>query len=98
MNIEGCNMEKVKRPVVTHNATKVKALVSEEIVVPTFLVNGKEPEPFGELARVLIKLFANKEMTVRNRFRRLVPSERISRLSSMVFALTSEQAFNNYIE
>jgi len=35
-------------------------------------------------------------MTKRNRFRRLVPAERISKLSSMVFALTSEQIYRDY--
>ena len=72
------------------------ALVSEEIIIPNFIVDGNEPEPFGSLVKLLIKLFRTKSMTTRNRFRRLVPPERISRMSSMVFALTSEQAYKNH--
>jgi hypothetical protein len=72
------------------------ALVSEDIIVPEIIVNGKEPKPFGQLAQVLIRLFADTKMTERNRFRRLVPVERISKLSSMIFALTSEEAYRNY--
>ncbi len=71
-------------------------LVSEEAVVPEFVVYGSEPEPFRSLAALLIKLFASKAMPTRNRFRRLVPTERISLISGMVFALSSERGLIDY--
>jgi len=90
------NLQGIKQESLENISAILGALVSEEVIVPSIIVNGSEPEPFGSLAKVLIKLFANKIMTERNRFRRLVQPDRISKLSSMVYALTSEQILKNY--
>ena len=90
------SLQGIKKEYLENISATLGALVSEEIITPSIIVNGSEPEPFGSLVKVLIKLHKDKEMIKRNRFRRLVPAERISKLASMVFALTSEQIYTNY--
>jgi len=90
------SLQGMKKEYLENISAILGALVSEEIIAPSIIVNGSEPEPFGSLVKVLVKLHKDKGMKKRNRFRRLVPAERISRLSSMVFALTSEQLYRNY--
>jgi len=72
------------------------ALVSEEIVTPDLIKSDKLPEPFESLNIILNKLFSKEKMTERSRFRRLIPPERISKLSDMIYALTDRKLFENY--
>lgn len=72
------------------------ALVSEEIVTPNLIKSNDLPEPFESLNVILNKLFSKEKMTERSRFRRLIPPERISKLSDMIFALTERKLFENY--
>ncbi|MEA1986745.1 MAG: hypothetical protein U9N76_04580, partial [Candidatus Marinimicrobia bacterium] len=69
------------------------ALVSEEIVTPNLIKSNDLPEPFESLNVILNKLFSKEKMTERSRFRRLIPPERISKLSDMIFALTERKLF-----
>ena len=90
------NLQDVSKESLENISSILGSLVSEEVIAPSFKVSEKEPEPFGSLVGVLRKLRREKGMIQRNRFRRLVSPERISRLANMVYALTSEQAYNNY--
>ena len=77
-------------------AQLVSALISEEIIPPEMVNKKNLVEPFVSLNELLLKLHSKKKMTERNRFRRLVPPERISSLANMIFALSSKEIFNNY--
>tara|TARA_B100000989_G_scaffold84257_1_gene60425 strand:- start:93 stop:944 length:852 start_codon:yes stop_codon:yes gene_type:complete len=48
---------------------------------------------YGEMLHYFIKRKTAKEV---RRFRKLIPSERISRLSEMIFALTDEKLYNSF--
>jgi len=72
------------------------ALVSEEIVTPDLIKSENLPEPFKSLNAILNKLFTKEKMTERSRFRRLIPPERISKLSDMIYALTEKKLFVHY--
>lgn len=74
----------------------VSALVSEEIIPPALIQNENLTEPFSGLSELLTKLFNKKNVTTRNRFRRLVPPERISMLSDMIYALSDNRLYDNF--
>ncbi|MBC8146781.1 MAG: hypothetical protein H8E98_02215 [Bacteroidetes bacterium] len=74
----------------------ISALVSEEIVTPNLIKSDDLPEPFESLNAILNKLFSKENMMERNRFRRLIPPERISKLSDMIYTLTERKLFEKY--
>ncbi len=72
------------------------SLLAEEIIPPKYSRSMKYPEPFKSLVTLIDSLYAQKKMIMRNRFRRLVRIERISSLANMIFALSSNDAYNNH--
>ena len=75
---------------------KVRVLLSEDNISPDPVNHGELKEPFNILNVMLERLYSKKRMTERNRFRRLVPLDRISSLSKMIYALSDEKLYNNY--
>jgi len=75
---------------------KVRVLLSEDNIPPDPIKHGELSDPFNVLNDMLERLFSKTKMTERNRFRRLVPLDRISSLSNMIYALSDEKLYNNY--
>jgi ribosomal protein L19E len=72
------------------------ALVSDDLKLTEFSIPeglGKELKEFGDL---ILKLVLPKDAKVRRRFRRLIPSEKMMRLSEMIYAIRNEDAFNKF--
>ena len=94
--------ESVKKDILISNELiiffyqKVRVLLSEENIPPKPIKQEKLSEPFIILNKLLDELYRKTKATERNRFRRLVPIDRISSLSKMIYALTDEKLYNNF--
>jgi len=53
-------------------------------------------EEIKEFAYLIAKLVLRKDAKVRRRFRRLIPPEKMMRLSEMIYAIRSEEDFKKF--
>ena len=98
------NYESVRAEILISNEViiffyqKLRVLIAEGNVQPKKIKLEKLSEPFIVLNDLLDELYRKTKATERNRFRRLVPINRISSLSKMIYALTDEKLYNNFFK
>ena len=89
---------RVSDEVIIYFYQKVRVLLSEENIQPKKIKLEKLSGPFLVLNELLNKLYRKTKATERNRFRRLVPVDRISSLSKMIYALSNENLYSNFFK
>lgn len=74
----------------------VGALSSDELKITTFDVPRGVDKKINELAEVVNKLASKTDAKERRRFRRLIPPEKMMKLSEMIYALTNANTYKNF--
>lgn len=77
-------------------AQNTVAFSEEGIKYYPFNIANNLPSPFEKYCRMLLKFSEQKDAKQRRRFRRLVSSERILKLSDMLYSITSLEKFKQY--
>lgn len=72
------------------------ALASDSFQLTKFQISDNLSEEWKEYAFVISKLISRKDAMERRRFRRLIPPEKMTRLSEMIYALTDKEKFQNF--
>jgi len=72
------------------------ALASDKLMIKIFKIPTNVSGLWLGYAEVVNKLAGKKDATERRRFRRLIPPEKMMRMSEMIYALRSEEDFNKF--
>ncbi|MFH0892425.1 MAG: hypothetical protein V1867_06635 [Candidatus Falkowbacteria bacterium] len=72
------------------------ALASDQLQIQVFEVPGDVAGLWREYAEMVNRLVAKKDAIERRRFRRLIPPEKMMRLSEMIYAIRSEEDFKKF--
>ena len=71
------------------------ALSQEGLKVFDFDIQNDLKAPWKEYSETIRNLITQKDPKMRRRFRRLIPIEKIVKLSDMLYGLTSEELYKN---
>lgn len=74
----------------------VGALSSDELKITTFDIPEGVDKKIKELAEIVNKLASKIDAKERRRFRRLIPPEKMMKLSEMIYALTNANTYKNF--
>lgn len=72
------------------------ALSSDQLMISSFDIPTGITGILKEFSEMINKLASKKDAKERRRFRRLIPPEKMIRLSEMIYALRSEEDFKNF--
>jgi hypothetical protein len=72
------------------------ALASDQLSIKVFDIPGDIQNPWKDYAEMINKLAEKEDASVRRRFRRLIPPEKMMRMSEMIYAMRSENDFNKF--
>jgi len=74
-------------------AKNTGAISADGLKMEPYVIQNASPIEWTNYAKLLSRLISKKEATERRRFRRLIPPERLIRLSEMLYALRSEEKY-----
>lgn len=72
------------------------ALASDSLQLSEFEISSGLSKEWKDFAEIIKKLISRKDASERRRFRRLIPPEKMMRLSEMIYAMKSEEYFNRF--
>jgi hypothetical protein len=72
------------------------ALASDSLQFAESVIVDDLADEIKKFTDMIIKLAARKDAKIRRRFRRLIPPEKMIRLSEMIYAVRSEEDFNKF--
>jgi len=77
-------------------AKNTSAISADGLKMEPYAIEKTLPMEWESYAKLLLRLISKKEALERRRFRRLIPPERLIRLSEMLFAIRSEEKYNTF--